>query len=90
MQAIFNSYNKTKTGGVPMVRLRVLDILEEQHHTKYWLFKQMEMSYQNFSKLINNETRSIRYENIEKLSRILDCPVGDLFETVNSPEEEDT
>ena len=60
MQAIFNSYNKTKTGGVPMVRLRVLDILEEQHHTKYWLFKQMEMSYQNFSKLINNETRSIR------------------------------
>ncbi|MEZ3474838.1 MAG: helix-turn-helix transcriptional regulator [Lachnospiraceae bacterium] len=72
-----------------MVRLRVLDILEEQDHTKYWLYKQMEMSYQNFSKLINNETRSIRYENIEKLSKLLNCPVGDLFETVNAPDEED-
>ena len=27
-----------------MVRLRVLDILEEQDHSKYWLYKQMEMS----------------------------------------------
>ena len=89
MQAISNHYNDIKTGGISMVRLRVLDILKEQHHTKYWLFKQMEMSYQNFSKLINNETRSIRYENIEKLSKFLNCPVGDLFETVIAPDEED-
>lgn len=72
-----------------MIRLRVLDILEEQDHSKYWHYKQMEMSYQNFSKLINNETRSIRYENIEKLSKLLGCPIGDLFETVNAPGEED-
>lgn len=63
-----------------MVRLRVLEILEEQHHTKYWLYKRMEMSYQNFSKLVNNETSSIRFENIEKLSDILGCSVGELFE----------
>lgn len=30
-----------------MVRLRVLDILKEQNHTKYWLYKQMDLSYQN-------------------------------------------
>lgn len=70
-----------------MIRLRVLEILEEQHHSKYWLYKQMEMSYQNFSKLVNNETRSIRYENIEKLSKYLDCSIGDLFETVDFPDE---
>jgi DNA-binding Xre family transcriptional regulator len=39
----------------------------------------MEMSYQNFNKLVNNETSSIRFENIEKLSIILECPIGDLF-----------
>lgn len=70
-----------------MVRLRVLEILEKQHHTKYWLYKQMEMSYQNFSKLVNNETKSIRFENIEKLSNLLNCPIGDLFEKIPIAEE---
>ncbi len=70
-----------------MVRLRVLDILEEQNHTRYWLYKQMEMSYQNFSRLINNETKSIRFENIEKLSNLLECPIGDLFEIIIPDEE---
>lgn len=70
-----------------MVRLRVLDILEEQNHTRYWLYKQMEMSYQNFSRLINNETKSIRFENIEKLSNLLECPIEDLFEIIIPDEE---
>lgn len=26
-----------------MVRLRILEILEEQNRTKYWLFKQMDL-----------------------------------------------
>lgn len=63
-----------------MVRLRILDILEEQGHTKYWLFKQMDLSYQNFNRMVKNETRSIRFENLDILSDILECPVGDLFE----------
>ena len=67
-----------------MLRLRVLDILEKQNHTKYWLYKQMEMSYQNFSKLVNNETKSIRFENIEKLSELLECPISDLFEKTDT------
>ncbi len=63
-----------------MVRLRVLKILEEQQHTKYWLYKRMDMTYQNFSKMVNNETSSIKYENLEKLSDLLNCSIGDLFE----------
>lgn len=63
-----------------MVRLRILDILEEQGHTKYWLFKQMDLSYQNFNRMVKNETRSIRFENLDILSDILGCSVGDLFE----------
>ena len=41
-----------------MVRLRVLEILEEQNHTKYWLYKQMNLSYQNFNRMITNQTSS--------------------------------
>jgi putative transcriptional regulator len=53
--------------------------------TKYWLYKQMGMSYQNFSKMINNETKSIRYDNMEALCSILKCELCDLFEYL--PEE---
>ncbi len=63
-----------------MVRLRVLEILQEQNHTKYWLFKQMDLSYQNFNRMVTNQTASIRYENLDTLSTLLNCSVGDLFE----------
>ena len=67
-----------------MVRLRILDILEEQGHTKYWLFKKMDLSYQNFNRMVKNETRSIRFENLDILSDILGCPIGDLFEKIDN------
>lgn len=68
-----------------MVKLRILEILESQNHTKYWLFKQLDLSYQNFNRMVNSETSSIRFENLDKLSTILNCPVGDLFEKVEDP-----
>ena len=62
-----------------MIKLDVLRILEEQGKTKYWLYKQLGMSYQNFSKMVNNETKSIRYENIETMCLLLNCTLNDLF-----------
>ena len=50
-----------------MVTLDVLSLLEKKGKTKYWLYHQLGMSYQNFSRMVNNETKSIRYENIEAL-----------------------
>ena len=67
-----------------MVRLRVLDILKEQNHSKYWLYKQMELSYQNFNRMVQNETSSIKFENLEKLCSILNCSIADLFEITNN------
>ena len=62
-----------------MIKLDVLRILETQGKTKYWLYKQLGMSYQNFSKMINNQTKSIRYENIETMCLLLKCTPNDLF-----------
>ena len=62
-----------------MIKLDVLRILEAQGKTKYWLYKQLGMSYQNFSKRVNNETKSIRYENIETMCLLLNCTPNDLF-----------
>lgn len=63
-----------------MIRLRAQELLEKKGKTKYWLYKQLGMSYQNFSRMINNQTKSIRYENIETLCLLLKCTPNELFE----------
>ncbi|MEG0832865.1 MAG: helix-turn-helix transcriptional regulator [Oscillospiraceae bacterium] len=62
-----------------MVSLNVLTLLTKTGKTKYWLYKQLNMSYQNFSRMINNETKSIKYENIEILCQLLECTPNELF-----------
>ncbi len=62
-----------------MVRLNVLALLEKQGKTKYWLYKQLGMSYQNFNKMVHNETKSIQYENIEALCLLLECTPNELL-----------
>ena len=63
-----------------MIKLKALELLEKNGKTKYWLYKQLGMSYQNFNKMINNQTKSIRYENIETLCLLLNCTPNELFE----------
>ena len=63
-----------------MVKLRIKDILKEQNRTKYWLYKQLGLSYQNLSKIMNNETSGVRFETLDALCKTLNCQVGELFE----------
>ena len=63
-----------------MIRLGAQELLEKKGKTRYWLYKQLGMSYQNFSRMINNQTKSIRYENIETLCLLLECTPNELFE----------
>lgn len=62
-----------------MVTLNVLELLAKKGKTKYWLYKQLGMSYQNFSKMVNNQTQSIKLERIETLCQLLDCTPNELF-----------
>ena len=62
-----------------MIKLNALALLEKKGKTKYWLYKQLGMSYQNFSRMINNQTKAIRYENVETLCLLLDCTPNDLL-----------
>ena len=62
-----------------MIKLDVLSLLEKNGKTKYWLYKQLGMSYQNFSRMVNNETKSIQYENIDALCQIFNCTPNELF-----------
>ena len=62
------------------MKLRVLEILDSKGKTKYWLYKQMGMSYQNFNKMVNNQTQSIKFDNLEAMCQILECTPNDIFE----------
>jgi len=66
-----------------MIKLDVLNLLEKNGKTKYWLYKQLGMSYQNFSRMINNETKSIQYENIDALCQIFNCTPNELFKVTD-------
>lgn len=63
-----------------MLELNVIEILKKKNKTKYWLFTKFEtMSYTNFDNMIKNKTKSIKYDNIEKLCKFLECTPDDLF-----------
>lgn len=62
-----------------MIRLNVLQILKNKKKTKYWLYNQLNMSYQNFNNMVTNKTKSIRYEMIGLLCDILECSPNELF-----------
>lgn len=63
-----------------MIKLKALELLKKNDKIKYWLYKQLGMSYQNFNKMVNNETKSIKYENIETMCRLFNCTPNELFE----------
>jgi putative transcriptional regulator len=68
-------------GDTNMTKLNVLTLLNENGKTKYWLYKRLGMSYQNFKKMFNNETASIKYDVLEKICDLLNCKPNDLFKT---------
>ena len=63
-----------------VMKLRIKEILEQKGKSKYWLYIQLGLSYQNFNKIINNQTTSIKFENLKALCEILECTPNDLFE----------
>ena len=66
-----------------MLQLRIDEILKEQNHSKYWLFKQMEpLSYQNFNHIYNNETNAIKFDTLERLQNALGVSLDELFEKI--------
>ena len=62
------------------MRLRIYEILQQQGKTKYWLYIRLGLSYQNFNKIINNETTGIKFKTLQSLCEVLNCTPNDLFE----------
>lgn len=62
-----------------MIQVRVKELLKKQKKSKYWFVKNMEGGYQSLTRLMNNETSSIKFETLEKMCDLFDCEIGDII-----------
>lgn len=62
------------------MNLRIKEILKEKGKSKYWLYIQLGLSYQNFNKIVNNQTEGIKFKNLKAICDILEVTPNDLFE----------
>ena len=72
-----------------MLKLNAKALMKEKNISKYRLHQLIDMSYQNLSKMLNNETKSIKYEMIETLCDIFECTPDDLYVKVPDEAEEE-
>ena len=61
-----------------MIKLQIKELLKKQKKTKYWFVKNMEGGYQSLTRLMNNETSSIKFETLEKMCDIFNCEISDI------------
>ena len=47
-----------------MIQLKVNELLKKQKKTKYWFVKNMEGGYQSLTRMMNNETNSIKFDTL--------------------------
>lgn len=62
-----------------MVSINIVELLERNHKTKYWLCKHMNMTSRNLNRIINGYTTSISFKYIEEFCELLDCTPGELI-----------
>lgn len=61
-----------------MIQLQIKELLKKQKKMKYWFVKNMEGGYQSLTRLMNNETSSIKFETLEKMCDIFNCEISDI------------
>ena len=62
-----------------MMEFNLRELLDKQKKSVYWLANETGIHYNNVSRIVNNETKSIKLENIEKLCKAFGCKPNDLF-----------
>lgn len=62
-----------------MVKINIIELLEKNNKTKYWLCKHMNMTSRNLNRIINGYTTSISFKYIEEFCLLLNCTPGELI-----------
>lgn len=72
-----------------MLKLNAIQLLEQKKLTKYKLFNKLNtiraskgeplMNYTNFLNIINQENKSVLYQDLDELCEALECDISDLL-----------
>lgn len=65
-----------------MIKLRLDTILKEKNISRYKLQFLTNINYPRITKLYNNTAANITFEELDVLTRVLDCSISDLFEVM--------
>lgn len=64
-----------------MLSLKINKIIEEQNKTMYWLSKQTGIATHQIAKICKGQTSRIEFDTLEKMCKVLNCSINDLFES---------
>ena len=62
-----------------MVRFNIEELLKKKGKTKYWLCKNMNITFRNLNRVIYGETTSISFKYLEDMCKFLSCEISDLM-----------
>ena len=62
-----------------MIRFNIQTLLDAKGKSRYWLWKETGISYQNLIRLLDNKSKGIRLETMEVLCQVLEGTPNDLF-----------
>lgn len=62
------------------MKLKLKELLESKEKSVYWLKHETNISHATIYKMVNNETKMISFENLEKICKALGCTPNDIFE----------
>lgn len=66
-----------------MIQNRIDELLEERHHSFYWLSKETGISHTTLWRLKKGKALGINFDTLEKLCQALECQPGDMLSVTN-------
>ena len=62
------------------MKLKLKELLDSKDKSVYWLKHETNISHATIYKMVNNETKMISFENLEKICNALNYTPNDIFE----------
>lgn len=63
-----------------MIHLKIQEMLDKHHKTKYWLTSKMGKSHRSVSNLMKDDLSGIHFDTLEQLCEIFNCEIGAIIE----------
>jgi len=65
--------------GGELMKVNIDELLKQKNKTRYWLAKQIGVSYPTIKTLCDNKTEGTKFQTIENICRTLECTPNDIL-----------